>query len=132
MSLDDGIFLLVWSSVEINVAIISASAPSLQPFVKSVIDGSTASKSGYSRSGYPQGGGSSATGGGSQVAGNQIPLESYSGPGRDARITTNVTGRGMGESEESIVMKSGIMRTTDVRVEIIGDGRSDEESVKFN
>lgn len=59
----------------------------------------------------------------SQAVGNAIPLESYSGPGRDARITTNVTGRG--ESQESIVMKSGIMRTTDVSVEIAGDGRSD-------
>lgn len=47
-----------------------------------------------------------------------------------------MTGRGMGESEESIVMKTGIMRTTDVRVEIVGDARedarSDVESVKFD
>lgn len=61
----------------------------------------------------------------SQAAGQVVPLETYSGPSRDARITTNVTGRGMGESEESIVMKSGIMRTTDVSVEVVGDGRSD-------
>lgn len=95
-------------------------------------------KSGYSRSGYAHGGSGPHTVGNtsSQLPGNQIPLESYSGPGRDARITTNVTGRGMGESEESIVMKTGIMRTTDVRVEIVGDARedarSDVESVKFD
>lgn len=86
-----------------------------------MIEGSTTGKSGYTRSGYGHGG--------SQLAGHSIPLESYSGPGRDARITTNVTGRGPGESEESIMMKSGILRTTDVRVEIVGDGRSDIESI---
>lgn len=36
----------------------------------------------------------------------------------------------MNESEENIVTKTGIIRTTDVRVEILGDGRSDEESVR--
>ena len=32
----------------------------------------------------------------------------------------------MNESEENIVTKSGIIRTTDVRIETVPDGRSEE------
>lgn len=139
---DDGIYILIWSQVgsflvflvrlcgladihlkvEISVAIISASAPALRPFLKSIIGGSSVGKSAYSRT-Y---GGSQQN----QVTRNRIHLQSFNGTGREAGITTNVSGRDMNESEENIVAKGGIIRTTDVRVEIVNDGRSDEESVR--
>lgn len=96
--------------------------------MKTLVDGSSIGKSGYGRSAYHSSHGNNHRG--SKVSGGQIPLESFSGPGRDARITTNVTGRNISESEESIVMKTGIMRTTDVRIDIVADGRSDVDSVR--
>ncbi|KAH8150901.1 uncharacterized protein LAJ45_05083 [Morchella importuna] len=111
----DGIFILIWSQVEINVAIISASAPSLRPLVKSLLGGTTTTSSSNpkSTSYYNRK--------------NRIPLQSFSGPGRDAEIITNVSGRGAGlgnESEEHIVAKAGgIVRTTDVTVEVVDEER---------
>ncbi|KAJ6004286.1 hypothetical protein N7499_000355 [Penicillium canescens] len=47
----DAIHILIWSQVEVNVAIISASAPSLRPMLSSVFKGSS-----YDRSGKHQDG----------------------------------------------------------------------------
>jgi hypothetical protein len=118
----DGIYILIWSQVEINSAIISASAPSIRPLVKSLAKGSTTGRSTYSGNC----GGSHST----QYTKNRIPLQSFSGTGKDAKITTNVSGREINESEENIVTGAGIFRTTDVRVEVFGDGRSDVESMR--
>ncbi|RPB06159.1 hypothetical protein L873DRAFT_1839613 [Choiromyces venosus 120613-1] len=115
----DGIFILLWSQVEINVAIISASAPGIRPLVKPITGGSTTGMSGgYT---YPVSHGNQS---------RRLALQSFAGTSRGGGATSKVVGgRGtMNESEDNIVTKSGIMRTTDVRVEILPDGRS--ESLK--
>ncbi|KAG0635769.1 hypothetical protein HOY80DRAFT_910196 [Tuber brumale] len=116
----DGIFILIWSQVEINVAITSASAPAILPLVKTLTGTSTTGKSpGYSCPKSPK------------IQSCHITLQSLGVTKRGEGATTNVTG-GTGctfnESEENIVTKSGIIRTTDVRVEITPDGQS--ESLK--
>lgn len=62
--------------------------------------------------------------------GNQsrhIALQSFGGTSRKEGATANVTsGRALNESEENIVTKGGIIRTTDVRIETVPDGRSEE------
>ncbi|PWW79825.1 hypothetical protein C7212DRAFT_157847, partial [Tuber magnatum] len=105
----DAIFILIWSQVEINVAIISASAPGILPLAKSIAGGSTTGKSsGYSHPVSPK----------NQTC--HIALKPFGGTNRGGSATSDVTGgRGaLNESEENIVTKSGIIRTTDVRVEM--------------
>jgi hypothetical protein len=116
----DAIFILIWSQVEINVAITSASAPGILPLVKSLAGISTTGKSGgYS---YPKS---------PRIKSPHIILQSLRRTKRGEEATANVTagtGGPLNESEENIVTKSGIIRTTDVRVEITPDGQS--ESLK--
>jgi len=65
--------------------------------------------------------------------GNQsrrIALQSFGGTSGREGATAKVTGgRPLNESEENIVTKSGIIRTTDVRIETVPDERS-ERSLK--
>jgi len=112
----DGIYILLWSQVEINVAIISASAPGILPLVNFITGGSTIGKSkGYS---YPVSPGNQS---------RHIALQSFGGTSRKEGATANVAcGRALNESEENIVTKSGIIRTTDVRIETVPNGRSEE------
>ncbi|CUS06728.1 unnamed protein product [Tuber aestivum] len=112
----DGIFILIWSQVEINVAIISASAPGILPLVRYITGSSKPGKSDdYSYPASPK----------NQTC--HIALQSLGGARRGEGATSNITGGRviLNESEENIVTKSGIIRTTDVRVEI-GTGRSEE------
>lgn len=87
--------------VEINVAVISASAPSLRPLVKSLMGGPS-EKSGY----------------GSQVHQTARPWVPPRSSGRDAEITTDASGSDTNgnESDENIGTKS----------EIVGDEKSGE------
>ncbi|KAL4877905.1 hypothetical protein BJY04DRAFT_230323 [Aspergillus karnatakaensis] len=53
----DAIQILLWSQIEVNVAIISASAPSLRPLFRRLFKGSSYGKNGASSSPYPNYGG---------------------------------------------------------------------------
>ncbi|KAL0632474.1 hypothetical protein Q9L58_008659 [Maublancomyces gigas] len=117
----DGIYILLWSAVEINAAIISASAPSLRPLVKSIIGGPTG-KSGFARSGY---GGSQVH----QITRNRAAPQSFTGTSGDAEITTNVSGSdvNINESDESIAVKTGTDQTTGMMM--VGDENEYEKDV---
>jgi hypothetical protein len=86
--------------------------------MRSVIGGTTSGKSG----GYNSNGLSHSN----PRSRNRIPLQSFNGANRDEATTNVIGGRSLNESEENIVTKSGIMRTTDVQVDIAQDHRSDD------
>ena len=121
----DGAYILIWSQVELNAAIISSSAPALKPLAKGFIGGS-----GVFRSKYGNSNGYSAQSKG-------VALRSFNGHG-DKSVsggtgvhTTEIRGKTLvNESEENIIDKdvvgSGIYRTTDVTVDVEhGNGARD-------
>lgn len=104
----DAIYLLLWSQIELNVAIISASAPALKPLFRAVLGASVFGKSGQGKSMYGNGG--------NEYGNNSIALKSKNGgkklPSNDDSI--------LNESEEAIVPngdeEDGIRKTTHVEV----------------
>ncbi|KAF8053884.1 hypothetical protein FPV67DRAFT_1443036 [Lyophyllum atratum] len=121
-------YILIWTQVEINMAISSASAPALKPLVKSLLGGSTFQKSANyaGRSGSNTGGPS-----GSESRhrsrmfgkGGEIPLGNYKG-----HITSTAGQHSSNDSEENIITAGGIMRTTDVKIDIEVGGRPKNDS----
>lgn len=117
------IYILLWSQVEINVAIISASAPALKPLVRSTLGGTSYAKSSYAKGGLGySGGGSSYPGAQQNHAKHGIPLSSLS---RENGTSTKIQGRDRNESEENIVAKEdGIVKTIEVKIDTDADQRS--------
>jgi hypothetical protein len=117
-------YILIWTQVEINMAISSASAPSLKPLVKTILGGSTFQKS----ANYGKAGSNSNSKSlsqlearqrmsshriyGSRAKGNDIPLGNYKGH------ITSTAGHGSANTSQENIMGNGIMRTTDVKVDI--------------
>ncbi|EGX45655.1 hypothetical protein AOL_s00169g261 [Orbilia oligospora ATCC 24927] len=113
----DAIFILLFSNIEINLAIITASAPPLRPLFKGVFKSSS-----YGHSyGYPTRSNDGWTGRSRSDGGVQL---SRLGVSDDTRRQTKIRGGKEGhtrnESEEEIVAKNsdGIVRTRDINVTI--------------
>ncbi|KAF3198303.1 hypothetical protein TWF192_005361 [Orbilia oligospora] len=113
----DAIFILLFSNIEINLAIITASAPPLRPLFKGVFKSSS-----YGHSyGYPTRSNDGWTGRSRSDGGVQL---SRLGVNDDTRRQTKIRGGKEGhtrnESEEEIVAKdsNGIVRTRDINVTI--------------
>ncbi|CCX15248.1 Similar to hypothetical protein [Tuber melanosporum Mel28]; acc. no. XP_002841286 [Pyronema omphalodes CBS 100304] len=132
-------YILIWSQVEVNMAISSASGPSLKPLVKSVLGGTSFNKSSY----YLRGGSSrskpQSTPNGHRIYGNDrsamgrstdeerdVPLGNYKGHVRSTAIHSSSANT----SQENIINSSmgGIMRTTDVKVDVELGIRSKNDS----
>ncbi|RPB03286.1 hypothetical protein L873DRAFT_1826348 [Choiromyces venosus 120613-1] len=110
-------YILLWSQIEVNVGIITASAPALGPLVRSILRGTSYAKSCYTGTG--------------QKSKHGIPLHSLGGreTNRPHGNTTTVEG-GANESQEDIVSKNdGIIRTVEVKVDVEANGRS-EDSIR--
>ncbi|RPB15314.1 hypothetical protein P167DRAFT_533503, partial [Morchella conica CCBAS932] len=115
---DIAIYILLWSQIEVNVGIISASAPALKPLVRSILGGTT-----FAKSSYAQGGELGYSGNPSSRHG--IPLHSLNGSVAQG-VTTEIQGRERNESEENIVMKNDEMiRTVEVKVDLEREGSTD-------
>ncbi|CAZ85477.1 unnamed protein product [Tuber melanosporum] len=117
-------YVLLWSQVEVNFGIITASAPALKPLVHSILQGTSHAKPSYAQNGlgYTAGGRKSGAG---------VPLHSLGcrDTNRPHGNTTTVDG-GSSESQEDIVFKGdGIVRTVEVKVDMEADGRS-EDSIR--
>ncbi|PWW80192.1 hypothetical protein C7212DRAFT_349645 [Tuber magnatum] len=118
------IYVLLWSQVEVNFGIITASAPALKPLVHSILQSTSHSKPSYAQNviGY------AGTG---QRSGRGVPLRSL-GCREANRLhgNTTVIDGGPSESQEDIVIKGdGIVRTVEVKVDMEADGRS-EDSIR--
>ncbi|KAI5842478.1 hypothetical protein DFP73DRAFT_553761 [Morchella snyderi] len=112
------IYILLWSQIEVNVGIISASAPALKPLVRSILGGTT-----FAESSYAQGGELGYSGNPSSRHG--IPLRSLNGSVAQG-VTTEIQGRERNESEENIVMKNDEMiRTVEVKINLEREGSTD-------
>ncbi|KAI5795795.1 hypothetical protein EDC01DRAFT_614515 [Geopyxis carbonaria] len=111
-------YILLWSQVEVNAAISTASAPALKPLVRSVLGGSTWGKS------YGVAGGAYGRSGRSGGQGYGREMESFHTHGGGG-VTSTAAGGG---STENIIQtpQGGIVRTTDVKVdvEVDVDGQS--------
>lgn len=113
-----GAWILIWSQVELNAAVISSSAPALKPLAKGILGGSGI----FSASKYGRSGGA-FTGQSKNIA-----LRSFNGEksvsGGTGIHTTEIRGKTIvNESEENIIGKDlenhgGIYRTTDVTVDV--------------
>lgn len=109
----DAIFILLWSQIEVNVAIISASAPSLRPLFNKAFQTSSYGQSG----GYGGSQSGNVFSRSQRVKGNgQIELYSYNGDGN-----TTVAVRGGNTSEELILGDDGITKTVETRINIEDD-----------
>src|SRR5690606_25032425 len=124
----DGAWILLWSQVEMNAAVLSASAPALKPLVANIVGGTGFFTSRYgarSTQGYTQQSAKSGAGG--------VALRSYNTErgekevGNETGMTTEIRGKGTmcSESEENIINETkggfgsgGIYRTTEVAVDV--------------
>jgi hypothetical protein len=116
------------------MAISSASAPQLKPLLKSMLGGSTFQKSEdyHARSGSNSNSRSRSQSDarhrmtmhrlyGSRSRGNDIEMGNYKG-----HVTSD--GRGSANTSQENIMGNGIMKTTDVKVDIeMGRGKNDSE-----
>ncbi|KAJ4360487.1 uncharacterized protein N0V89_001052 [Didymosphaeria variabile] len=122
----DAIFILLLSQIEVNVAIISASAPALRPLFNKTFMSTSYNRSKYG-AGYGSGMGSNLR---SRAKSNgQIELYSYdanketgtSSSGTGTKHTRGGTSVGSNTSEESILRAGGsnaIMKTTEMRIDV--------------
>ncbi|RPA83998.1 hypothetical protein BJ508DRAFT_317650 [Ascobolus immersus RN42] len=113
----DAIYLLLWSQIELNVAIISASAPALKPLFRSVFGASVFGKSNQGKSMYGN------NGDGTGMGNNSIALKSKNG--KNGTQLASVSGDSiMNESEEAINvisqndLEDGIRKTTNINVSV--------------
>ncbi|KAF2147298.1 uncharacterized protein K452DRAFT_314489 [Aplosporella prunicola CBS 121167] len=114
----DAIYILLWSQIEVNVAIITASAPSLRPMFRETFKSSHGSSrprlhSGSQSAGYMFSRSRTRRSGGDGV----IELHSYDG--NEGRFETTIRGRAGNESEECILGMTAaginIIKTVDVQ-----------------
>lgn len=112
----DGAYILIWSQVELNAAIISSSAPALKPLAKGFMGGSAVFSSQYGN-----------TNGYTAERSKGVALRSYGGgdksvSGGPGVHSTEIRGKSLvNESEENIIGKDdigGIYRTTDVTIDV--------------
>lgn len=119
----DAIFILLFSNIEVNLAIITASAPALRPMFKGVFLSSSYGRSGYGGQSGNKSGSNMWTGGRSRADGG-VPLSSFNGDQerRQTRIRGGKEGHMRNESEEEIVVKNsnGIVRTREITVNVNG------------
>lgn len=110
----NAIFILLWSQIEVNVAIISASAPALRPIFNKVFQTSSYNQPGAYGGSHSAGNAFSRS---QRVKGNgHIELYSSNGDGSNA-----VAIRGGSTSEELILEDDGITKTVETRIEIEDD-----------
>ncbi|EPS40763.1 hypothetical protein H072_5350 [Dactylellina haptotyla CBS 200.50] len=113
----ESIFILIFSNIEINVAIITASAPPLRPLFKDFFKSSIYGFTSRSRTGDQLWTGRSRTHGG-------VPLGSLNGYGDNAQVNNVIRGgkdtHKRNESEEDIIAKkpNGIVQTTEISVAV--------------
>ncbi|KAF3935573.1 hypothetical protein ABW19_dt0203386 [Dactylella cylindrospora] len=116
----DAIFILLFSNIEINLGIITASTPALRPLFKGVFKSSS-----YGRS-YGYGGRTNDRSGniltGKARTDNGIPLGSFTDDEskRQTRIRGGKDGHIRNESEEEIVAKNsnGIVQTREINITV--------------
>ncbi|KAL7274653.1 hypothetical protein RUND412_002435 [Rhizina undulata] len=112
----DSTDLTIWSIIEIDIGIITASMPALKPLFKCVLE-----KSGFSS-------------GSQQALSNLHPLESFQPSGITNDIRGNVKGDRRGnDSEESIIPQNhhgGISKSTEIMMDVehLGDANSSFEN----
>jgi hypothetical protein len=116
----DAIYILLWSQIEINIALITASAPALRPLFKRTF-GSTKENSSYS----PYAGSNSYVR--SQRGNGILELQSYKG-----KCETVVKGdNGSNSSQEQLTRdlggKTGIVKTTMMSVQTNNAGQGDDK-----
>ncbi|OCK94638.1 uncharacterized protein K441DRAFT_560356 [Cenococcum geophilum 1.58] len=110
----NAIFILLWSQIEVNLAIISASAPALRPIFNKAFQTSSYNQQGAYGGSHSAG---NAFPRGQRVKGNgQIELYSYNGDGNNA-----VAISGGSTSEELILEDDGITKTVETRIDIEED-----------
>ncbi|PUU77817.1 hypothetical protein B9Z19DRAFT_1049650 [Tuber borchii] len=118
-------YVLLWSQIEVNVAIITACAPAMKPFVSSVLQSARSTKPSYAQDGLGYTG-SAAQGGGRVMPLRSLGIRETRGPVGN----TTTIGGGLNESQEDMVFKGdGIVRTVEVKVDMEVDGRS-EDSIR--
>ncbi|KAF3920952.1 hypothetical protein ABW20_dc0106517 [Dactylellina cionopaga] len=117
----DAIFILLFSNIEINLAIITASAPALRPMFKGVFKSSTYGRS-YGYGNRSQDKSANAWAGRSRTDGG-VPLSSFNeqdNSRRQTRIRGGKDGHIRNESEEEIVAKNsnGIVQTREINITV--------------
>ncbi|KAI5803489.1 hypothetical protein DFH27DRAFT_50513 [Peziza echinospora] len=137
----DGAWILLWSQVEVNAAIISSSAPALKPLLKGLVSGSEFFTSRYGRgtNGYSNGGSKvSKVSQGVALRSYGIDKSNHTHSGTSTHMTTEIRGKGtLNESEENIIsdkmtaaeMNGGIYTTTDVTIDV--EARKEKSRGRF-
>ncbi|KAA8911393.1 hypothetical protein FN846DRAFT_792269 [Sphaerosporella brunnea] len=129
-------YILIWTQVEINMAISSASAPSLKPLVTTILGGSTFQKSTgmYGKTGSNSGSKNLSTPEarhrisshriyGPRSKGNEIQMGNYK-----STITSTAGHSSSANTSQENIIGTQILRTTDVKVDVeMGRGKNDSE-----
>ena len=113
-------YILIWSQVEVNLAISSSSAPALKPLLKSFLRGSKNESSDYGRSasnGNVTNSKTLASSNGRRIFGGNNGESGLNTYGKNT-LTSNAGLGSANTSQEKIMPQGGIMRTTDVKIDI--------------
>ncbi|KAF2030696.1 hypothetical protein EK21DRAFT_111573 [Setomelanomma holmii] len=114
----DAIFILLLSQIEVNVAIISASAPALRPLFNKTFMSSSYNRSNKYGTGYGGDGPASNIFSGNRTRSKgQIELRSFSNNHHDKRQKIMRANDNRSTSEEHILGGEGITKTVDINVE---------------
>ncbi|KAF7674219.1 hypothetical protein GT037_007985 [Alternaria burnsii] len=115
----DSIFILLLSQIEVNVAIISASAPAIRPLLRNTplsFSQPEAYGSGYLRTIGSESASNNQNSRSRTRSNGQIELLTYGGRGTPVKHKALCGGRG-NTSEESILIDGGITKTMETRID---------------